>query len=491
MENLYMSTLIILGNTNQFTFANSLIAAHSKAVELFEESVENIFIIHSSDSDKTLHQSPEWMEHLKGNNVGIDKLIHRIIDLDTTPESIETFVHYIEFIMNGFLSHNSNVLVDLTNSTTLYKNLLSNVAYILDFRHQYVIDTAEVFKKTKEKGFLPLNILQTAYVPLPEATQLDNIAYLNLTEMVRYKRSIQKHTEKYIQIGEADSDKNFFESNLAQSIQLKLRGDQKRDNAIYRIAASAISASVEDLVTILLDKFILTNISTRETRKTFGEKLDLIQSRIEEKTPSDFDFEFFRTFNAFMLYLRNSSTHKSSMLTDIERFKADLSVKMSFPFIEFYTDIVYPLLSSGNYAEPPKKIIKLSASSGKSGNLYYFGLDGDNTGSMLENLFLSAQGETAFKRMSNSIDNAIKAINKHINTNLRQSNIIFAAGDDILFKAEYDEPILHELKQIYQQKTAGLTCSIGYGRSFREVYLALKLAKMESGKNSIVGVELV
>ena|SRR5947209_1363920 len=74
--------------------------------------------------------------------------------------------------------------------------------------------------------------------------------------------------------------------------------------------------------------------------------------------------------------------------------------------------------------------------------------------------------------------------------NLGQSTIVFAAGDDILFKAEFDESTLQELKQIYQQKTSGLTCSIEYGKSFREVYLALKLAKLESGKNSIVGVEL-
>lgn len=162
-----MSTLIILGNTNQFTFANSLVAAYSKAIELFKEPVKDIFIIHSSASSELLHKSPEWMEHLKNNNIGIEKLIHRIINLDLTSEFIETFVKYIEFIMNGFLSNNSNVIVDLTNSTTLYKNLLSNVAYILDFQYQYVIDTAEVFKQTKEKGFLPLTILQAAYVPLP------------------------------------------------------------------------------------------------------------------------------------------------------------------------------------------------------------------------------------------------------------------------------------------------------------------------------------
>ncbi len=486
-----MSTLLVLGNPNQFTFANSIVAANSKAIELFGGPLKDIFVIHSSASYSMLTERTEWMSYLGNNNISIEKLTHRIIDLDATTESVEKFVHYIEFIVNGVLSRNPDLIVDLTNSTSLYKNLLSTAAYILDLGHQYLIDIVKVSELTKERGFLPLDILQVTYVSVPDTTQLDNIAYLSLAEMVRYKRIIQKHTEKYVQIEAVVSDKNFFESNLAHSVQFKLQGDQKQDNAIYRIAASSISASVENLITILIDKFILTTNSSRETRRTFGQKLGLIQSRIEGKTPSDFDFEFFRKFNDFMLYLRNSSTHKTTILADMERFKADLSVKMSFPFIEFYTDIIYPILDSGNYTDPPKKIKKLLASDVKFKDALYFGLDGDNTGVMLEKLFLSSSDEVTFKKMSDSVANTINELSKYISANLARSTIIFAAGDDILFKAEFDEPTLYVLQQMYQKKTSGLTCSIGYGKSFREVYLALKLAKLEPGKNSIVGVELV
>ena len=43
-----------------------------------------------------------------------------------------------------------------------------------------------------------------------------------------------------------------------------------------------------------------------------------------------------RRFNDFMLYLRNSTTHKGRLLSDVERFKAELAIKMSFPFLEFF-----------------------------------------------------------------------------------------------------------------------------------------------------------
>ncbi|NJN07775.1 MAG: mCpol domain-containing protein [Richelia sp. SL_2_1] len=37
--------------------------------------------------------------------------------------------------------------------------------------------------------------------------------------------------------------------------------------------------------------------------------------------------------------------------------------------------------------------------------------------------------------------------------------------------------------------TKELTCSIGYGSSLTETYLALKIAKTKPGKNSIVGIQ--
>ena len=50
--------------------------------------------------------------------------------------------------------------------------------------------------------------------------------------------------------------------------------------------------------------------------------------------------------------------------------------------------------------------------------------------------------------------------------------------------------MLKNIQKIYKSTTSGLTCSIGYGRSFQEVYLALKLAKTQPGKNSIIGIKI-
>ncbi|MEM7714908.1 MAG: mCpol domain-containing protein, partial [Cyanobacteria bacterium P01_A01_bin.68] len=56
---------------------------------------------------------------------------------------------------------------------------------------------------------------------------------------------------------------------------------------------------------------------------------------------------------------------------------------------------------------------------------------------------------------------------------------------------------LEEIKEIYKKSTkmsdpsgSGLTCSIGYGRTLTETYLALKIAKTQPGKNSIFGFKL-
>lgn len=80
---------------------------------------------------------------------------------------------------------------------------------------------------------------------------------------------------------------------------------------------------------------------------------------------------------------------------------------------------------------------------------------------------------------------------KYILNNVTKKAIIFATGDDMLFKGPFNETVLQDLRQMYQEITPGLTCSIGYGRSLQEVYLALKLAKAEPGKNCIVGIEIL
>lgn len=485
-----MTSLIILGNRNRHTFANSIVAAHHKSLELFKKSFTDIFIIDSSESYTELHKETDWIDYIMNNGVSMEALTHRIIDInpDIKPatESIENFVNFIQKMMCGN-SNKQNLIVDLTNSTTHYKVLLATTAYILGIQNVYMIDTIKLFNLSTNNGFMSPELLKSTYIPAPDNTKLDKIAYMGLTEIVRYEKIIDNLSEKYSNIHES-SDTEFFKNNFIHSINLKLRGDQQdeSDNAIYRIASSSISASLEDLIRVFLNKFFEPHTSIE--RKTFGQKIRIIQSKVEKEASPYFDLEFFRVFNDFILFLRNSTTHKGNQLTDVEKFKADLSIKMAVPFVEFYTKIVYRELLPDNQNKLSTTIKKLSTSNINSDEILYFGLDGDDTGTKLESLFLSSEEESAFRHLSKSVDKAIEEISKYIKEQSSKDSIIFATGDDLLFKGQFTEDQLKKMQYIYHQKT-GFTCSIGYGKSFKDVYLALKLAKTEPEKNTIFGID--
>lgn len=486
-----MANLIVLGNTNRHTFANSILAAYHRSLEVFGKKLFNIYIFHSKESQKQLQEKTDWIDVLEKHGIEETLFISRIVDINYSNESIKNFINAIEQVIKS-VPDDSNLMVDLSNGTAIQKNLFSIVSYVLDIKHQYMIDVIQLSNLTKDRGFLPIDILLSSYISTPNSADIDTIAYLNLSEIVRYKKIIDNNTNKYIAIDQKNADFNFFKDNLIQSVKLKLQGDIKQDNAIYRIAASSISSSIEDLISLLINKFIYERSSPVE-KATLGYKLKQISLKIESNPPEDFDIEFFKKFNDFMLYLRNSTTHKGKLLTDSERFKADLALKMSFSFIEFYIDVIYPILLSDNSSDPviqhPKKVNIITLSDINQSEILYYGLDGDNTGQALEELFVNSTSEDKFKKISESIVKAINEISKFIRSNPKNS-VIFAAGDDLLFKGYMDEDMLKNIQKMYESTTSGLTCSIGYGRSFQEVYLALKLAKTQPGKNSIIGIKI-
>lgn len=489
-----MTTLILMGNPNQYTFANSIIAANAKSFELFKQDLTDIYVIHSSKSQKDLNNNTAWREHLSANDLSAEDLFtERVVEISSTKESINRLVDYIETAFDKRKDAHP-LMVDHTNGTSLQKNLLSIASYVLDLQHQYMIDVIQLNELTRDKGgfigvFLTKDVLLDSYISVPDSTLLDNIAYLNISEMTRYKRIIETQTKRYSQIDKTASDERFFQRNLKQSVDLKLKGDQTRDNAIYRIATSSISSSIEELITLLANKHIYTKKVSSSDSSGFSHRLHSIQERVENEASADFDLEFFTKFNDFMLYLRNSSQSKGRLVTDIERFKADLAIKMAFPFIEFYTDIVHPILSANVSIEAPKKLRRLGSNDISDKEIVYYGLDGDNTGMVLEELFLSNSDENKFRKTSSSIARAISEISHFVRDEFGERAIVFEAGDDLFFKGNLKEESLKNFQRLYSDYTGGLTCSIGYGRSFQEVFLALKLAKTQPGKNTIIGIE--
>ena len=491
----FMSVLLIHGNKNQYTFANSIVAANNKSYKLFKKYLTDIYIIHSAESKKELINNTEWVEYLSKNNIREDIFVEKIIEITNQKDSIQKFVDYFESIIKG-LSKPEQLIVDLSNGTALQKNVFSIAAYILDIKKQYLIDISKLFYDTENRKFFNQEKLAESYISAPDCTCFDSIAYLNITEIIRYKQVISEQAEKYIKIDEDYADEKFFTGNLEHSIELKLKEDiTNKDNAIYRISAASIGTSIEEIIRIIFQKLEL-NKEYKDT--TLAKKIEIIEEKIDERMDSNFDFKLLKLFNELMRHLRNSTTHKGNLLTDLEKFKAELSVKLAFPFMEFYTDIIYPELSSTNVSDN-----QLISNDNKSElipeNEYYYGLDGDNTGLMLEKIFLEFKdNQEALRDLSRSVQNAIKKISDKIQKITKhKKSVIYAGGDSILFKGFFKQHELEEIKEIYKKSTkrsdpsgSGLTCSIGYGRTLTETYLALKIAKTQPGKNSIFGFKL-
>lgn len=482
-----MAFLLLLGNTNQNTFANTIVAANEKSKLIFKKALDKIFVIHSKESEEYLRDHREWVDHLQKNQIDFYEVNAKVIDLASgDKEAIVKFIQHIEFIFNGLgVDQSKSWIVDLTNGTSFQKNLLSITSYILNIPHQFMVNIASLSTYTNERGFLPPDILNKCYEPAPDSTLMDGFAYLDLSEMVRYKKVIESHGGKFARLGEGNVDENFFKRNLFHSIKLKLEGDRKRDNAIYRIATTSISASVEELITEI------ARMAGGVENRTLGQKIKMIKDVIETSPQENFDFEFFKKFNDLMLYIRNSATHKGKLLNDTERFKAELALKMSFPFLEFYSDIVFNAVKgqSENPTHRAEKIQKVLPQYIDGSISYYFGLDGDDTGSRLEGMFVDKHySEKEFKAVSAGILKAIQSISKQIKSS--GGEVVFEAGDDLLFKGTFSYNQLVEMQKTYEREANGQTCSIGFGNSLYATFMAMNIAKAHPGKNTIVGIRV-
>jgi hypothetical protein len=118
-------------------------------------------------------------------------------------------------------------------------------------------------------------------------------------------------------------------------------------------------------------------------------------------------------------------------------------------------------------------------------------LDGDDTGRELERLFQGNFEQAAFTRFSEAIDNAMKAVAKQAKKSPVHAEVLFQPGDDLLFKGRYNAEAIEALRTLYNKRSGGQSCSVGFGRTPKEAYVALKMAKASPGKDAVMGVEIV
>ncbi len=482
-----MSHLLILGNINKYTFCNAIVAAQEKSQACLQQEIEDIYVVHTKESFEALFENMEkdWLNNLKRYSITESMFINRVIDANNRHS--DTLLNYIKNIIQ--ITGTDSLIIDVTNGTSELKTLLSIIVYLLDVHHAYFIDSAALSQKYPNNmhSFFDDKKLKPYYRKVTESKIIDRLGYLNLTEIIRYKDKIADMSEElYSNFGEEASDSSFFADNLCNAVELFLKNKNAQDqsNSLYRIAATAIAASLEEV----MDKILYDCDIKVGPKATLGKKMNVLKERLANSS-SGFDYNFLSEINKFILYLRNNTTHKAFDITETQKYKASLLMNIAFVFVDYYSQIVYKELKvSGIRKNNHQDEYNFSLLSGPVDyKTQFFGLDGDKTGGQLEKLLLNNSSEDEIKEFSGKIAEAVKEIVKYIKSK-PGSEVVFARGDDILFKGSFTREELEYMKMLYEEKTGGETCSIAYGSSVREVLLAMKMAKIQ--RNSIRGIFL-
>lgn len=178
-----MSILITLGNLNPFTFANSIIAANLKAIELFGEPLSRVEVFHSMESLEVLQAAKRkedgvtWVDHLESNAIEEKIFVHHTLEVTSTGESVKLFTDRLEPIVQNAQKRGKKLLMDLSNGTNLSRHLLSNAANALNIPHKYMIDVLTLFRETDKREFIEPGLLKKRYVAVHGSIPLEQPGY--------------------------------------------------------------------------------------------------------------------------------------------------------------------------------------------------------------------------------------------------------------------------------------------------------------------------
>ncbi len=485
-----MSALFLNGNTNQHTFANAALAAHVIDVREGGPGLSDVFVLHSPQSEEVLLTKSEWKPFLREHGLEPELFVQFTVDLVKGKEAIARVARHLKRCVAS-VDRREDVYVDLTNGASLYKSVLSNVAYVLGVRRAFFLDPARVYESIEDSGssrpgFLSEDQLAAAYVEFPDPSLLDAVAPEWLVEVRRFNLKARSVSSLLCTIaGATTSEQTGFESDIANAVHTWFRGAKANDGAALGGAVRHVGRAFEDLVRGVFKAMLGSEL---DSSPSLHDMLLQISSQLQE-TAGEYEPHLLSDVAQLLRRLRNASTHEQTS-PEFGRIRARLSTELLFATAEYFRILdSRGLLQATDIDYTAQK--RTCAMEGVPGKRYFFGVDGDDTGHALEQLFhRSADGEE-FARYSERISSAIEAVAAQAKRSPLGAMIRFCAGDDLLFEGEYNGSALRSLQDLYLKHTGGQSCSIGFGATPKEAYVALKMAKASIGKGRILGVEVV
>lgn len=221
-----MSSLFLVGNTNEFTFANAALAAHTRDKDIGGSGITDVFVLHSPESEKHLSNNDNWKKHLLSQGLNTEVFVNCTVNLrGGKDQQLGRVAHHVErFLLS--LDRREDVYVDLTNGNSLYKSVLSNIAYLLGVRRQFIIDTS------RRGDFLLPDDLRLSYVELPDPALLDSVAPAWLTEVRRFNVNAREAARTLVSICGANTAARIgFEGDIQNAVHSWFSGEKHKDGA--------------------------------------------------------------------------------------------------------------------------------------------------------------------------------------------------------------------------------------------------------------------
>lgn len=481
-NSLIVPVLLINGNLNQQTFANALLAAHFDSQRKSGKGLGAVLVVHSRKSHAVLSNCTEWRTVVCDAGLNPAVFEHVEVDLEHDPGVIVELASHVERFI-GVLTPENNIYVDLTNGQSLQKAALGAVAYVLGAKNQFIIDPYRLGKTPASAGFLEMDDLARAMVMVSDPMTFDSIALAWFTEVRRF-RELAGHATLAVGriLGQNDPVSiRLWQSEMLQAVRSWLAGQKQHQATQLGASVRHSGLAFEELVRRLHARLAPGTGRSKHRRKRLEDLINDIGTRV----PADLEDELVNCLAHPLRKMRNKSTHGLTQIGLASR-RARIGIEILLALVE-YLDACFGSTVLGESND--KHVPRCDTISGTPGTRYFFGLDGDNTGDELERLFCQNFDEATMKAFSEKIDRTVKRIADMVKLPPFCGEVIFCAGDDLLFSAAFDRASLESLRREYAVGT-DLTCSIGFGLTMREAYCALKIAKSRPGKSELLGIRV-
>ncbi|GAA0543949.1 mCpol domain-containing protein [Actinomadura livida] len=443
-----------------------------------------VHIIHTSQSIAVLD---EWLygeEWLKSLGLCKSDFVHHVVemsaDLDRRLDEV------IGGVASAINSHRvEECYFDLTGGITLSKVALAILAFLIGAPNVYTLEVD--LSDDRDKAKWNLHDLRAAGVPVAyqQIAGLERFDIFGLSNLTTVDRVASRLDELRSALGRSIPQRDSEVEHLISLLGLaeKARLEQTRrsisgssDEHLERAATRSVlfhsMAAAEAVVDLVVDDM---------GDQGLGNKLARLRSIADARSLHPINLLTLRHLSDLLLHLRNRAAHWSSPTPDHESLavQGGLGLSLAKSFIWLVT------MSLESFLDETGEIARIRDhdESVLDGGVWFVGIDGDGTGGYIAAVLRDSDSgncEQEIRDRSRRINGAITEIAKKVKETCSKDSVLFATGDNVLFRGRVSPRFVRALLDIYRKHT-GLTASAGIGRTPQQASFALSLAKAEAG----------